>query len=103
MPHYTGEYQSSGHLYLTRIPGYSLEKRNALIERIAEKGVATNVHYKPLPLLSAYKNLGFDIADYPNAYAQFVNEMTLPLYSTLTDEQVEYVIAAVLQSLEEDV
>lgn len=103
MPHYTGEYQSSGHLYLTRIPGYSLEKRNALIERIAEKGVATNVHYKPLPLLSAYKNLGFDIADYPNAYAQFVNEMTLPLYSTLTDEQVEYVIAAVLQSLEEDI
>ena len=56
-----------------------MEKRNALIERIAEKGVATNVHYKPLPLLSAYKNLGFDIADYPNAYAQFINEMTLPL------------------------
>ncbi len=89
--HYTNDYASSGHLYLTRVPGISLQERNEIIEKLAEQGVATNVHYKPLPLLTAYKNMGFDIADYPNAYAHFENEITLPLYTTLTDEDVLYV------------
>ena len=91
LEHYTDTYSSSGHLYLTRIPGISLEKRNEIIIKMAEKGVACNVHYKPLPMLTAYKNLGFDIADYPNAYAHFVNEITLPLHTCLTDSEVDYV------------
>ena len=93
LEHYTDTYSSSGHLYLTRIPGISLEKRNEIIIKMAEKGVACNVHYKPLPMLTAYKNLGFDIADYPNAYAHFVNEITLPLHTCLTDSEVDYVIS----------
>lgn len=92
LPHYTEEYQSSGHLYLTRIPGIHLEKRQEIIVKMAEAGISCNVHYKPLPLLTAYKNLGFDIKDYPNAYAHFENEITLPLHTCLTDEDVEYVI-----------
>jgi len=91
--HYTEEYRSSGHLYLTRIPGITLEQRNEIIIKMAEMGVACNVHYKPLPMMTAYKNLGFDIKDYPNAYAMFENEITLPLHTRLTDEDVEYVIA----------
>ena len=90
--HYNETHQSSGHLYLTRINGITLEQRNKIIELMAEKGIACNVHYKPLPMLTAYKNLGFDIADYPNAYNQFINEITLPLHTKLTDEEVEYVI-----------
>lgn len=90
--HYADDYHSSGHLYLTRIPGISPEQRNEIIVKMAERGIATNVHYKPLPLHTAYKNLGFDIKDYPNAYAQFANEITLPLHTCLTDEQVNYVI-----------
>jgi len=90
--HYTQEYESSGHLYITRIPGITSEQRNEIIAKMAERGVAANVHYKPLPMHTAYKNLGFDIKDYPNAYAHFVNEITLPLYTGLTNDDVEYVI-----------
>ena len=90
--HYTEEHKSSGHLYITRIPGITLEQRHEIIVKMAEQGVACNVHYKPLPMMTAYKNLGFDIKDYPNAYKRFENEITLPLHTKLTDEEVEYVI-----------
>lgn len=92
LPHYTDEHQSSGHLYITRVSGVRLEQRQEIIVKMAEAGIATNVHYKPLPMMTAYKNLGFDVADYPNAYKQFENEITLPLHTKLTDEEVEYVI-----------
>lgn len=90
--HYTNDYQSSGHLYITRVPGISLQQRNEIITKMAERGIACNVHYKPLPMHTAYKNLGFDIQDFPNAYNQFVNEITLPLHTRLTNEEVNYVI-----------
>lgn len=90
--HYTEEYASSGHLYITRIPGITLDQRQEVITKMAEAGIACNVHYKPLPMMTAYKNMGFDIKDYPNAYERFVNEVTLPLHTRLTDEEVEYVI-----------
>ena len=90
--HYGESHASSGHLYLVRLLGKSLEQRNAVITKMAERGIACNVHYKPLPMMTAYKNLGFDIADYPNAYAQYVNEVTLPLNTRLSDEDVAYVI-----------
>ena len=90
--HYTDEYQSSGHLYLTRIPNISLEQRQEIIVKMAEAGIACNVHYKPLPMMTAYINLGFDIKDYPNSYEQFANEITLPLHTCLTDEDIDYVI-----------
>jgi len=83
--------KSSGHLYLARIPGIGEEKRNELIMKMAEAGVATNVHYKPLPMMTAYKKLGFDIKDYPNAYRQYENEITLPLHTLLSDGDVDYV------------
>ena len=92
MNHYTQEYQSSGHLYMVRLLGQEESYRNEIIRRMAEAGVATNVHYKPLPMHTAYKKMGFDIKDYPNAYAMYCNEITLPLNTCLTDEQVEYVI-----------
>lgn len=92
LDHYNEKHQSSGHLYLSRVPGISLEQRNDIIIKMAERGIACNVHYKPLPMHTAYKNLGFDIKDYPNAYAHFVNEISLPLHTCLTDEQVAYVI-----------
>lgn len=92
LPHYTDEHQSSGHLYITRIPGITLEQRQEIIVRMAEEGIACNVHYKPLPMMTAYRNLGFDIEDYPNAYEKFENEITLPLHTKLTDDEVEYVI-----------
>ena len=92
LPHYTADHTSSGHLYLTRIPNISCEQRNEIITRMAEKEIATNVHYKPLPLHTAYKKLGFDIADFPNAYAHFENEVTLPLHTCLTSEMEEYII-----------
>ena len=91
LDHYTDRHFSSGHLYLTRIPGITEEQRNEIIRKMAQRGIACNVHYKPLPLHTAYKNLGFDIADYPNAYAHYANEITLPLHTRLTDEQVRYV------------
>lgn len=92
LDHYNDNHQSSGHLYITRIPGAGLEERQEIIVKMAEAGIATNVHYKPLPMMTAYKNLGFDIKDYPNAYKRFVNEITLPLHTCLTDEEVEYII-----------
>lgn len=91
LPHYTNEHQSSGHLYITRVPGIGLEQRQEIIVKMAEAGIATNVHYKPLPMMTAYKKLGFDINDFPNAYKQFENEITLPLHTRLTEEEVEYV------------
>ena len=97
--HYSDGYQSSGHLYLTRIPGITAEQRNEIITKMAEVGIACNVHYKPLPLLTAYKELGFDIADFPNAYAHFTNEISLPLHTRLTDEQVDYVTTQYSQIL----
>lgn len=90
--HYTEEHQSSGHLYITRVPNITLEQRQEIIVKMAEAGIACNVHYKPLPMMTAYINLGFDIKDYPNAYAQFENEITLPLHTCLKDEEIEYVI-----------
>ena len=101
LPHYTEDVISSGHLYLTRIPGITCEQRNEIITKMAEQGVATNVHYKPLPMHTAYKNLGFDIKNFPNAYARFQNEITLPLHTCLTDEDVEYVIEKFLSVLRE--
>ena len=92
LKHYTDVHQSSGHLYLTRIPGITPQQRNDIIIEMAKRGIACNVHYKPLPMHTAYKELGFDIADFPNAYSVFANEITLPLHTCLTDEQVEYVI-----------
>ncbi|MBR2722407.1 MAG: DegT/DnrJ/EryC1/StrS family aminotransferase [Clostridia bacterium] len=99
--HYTDEWVSSGHLYLTRLPGITLEQRNEIIIKMAERGVACNVHYKPLPMHTAYRNLGFDINDYPNAYCHFVNEITLPLHTSLTDEDVEYVIGQYAEIVKE--
>ena len=101
LPHYTEEKVSSGHLYITRIPGITTEQRNEIIIKMAERGVACNVHYKPLPMMIAYKNLGFDIKDYPNAYERFLNEVTLPLHTCLTDEDVEYVINSYKEVLKE--
>lgn len=92
LEHFTEDSTSTGHLYLTRLPGKTREECNEIITKMAEAGIATNVHYKPLPMLTAYKNLGFDIKDYPNAYGQFACEITLPLHTCLTDEQQEYVI-----------
>ena len=92
LDHYTDRHSSSGHLYLSRVPGISFDQRGEIIRRMAERGIACNVHYKPLPLHTAYRDLGFDIADYPNAYAHFENEITLPLHTRLTDEEVQYVI-----------
>lgn len=90
--HYGENYRSSGHLYLTRIPGISDEKRREIIIKLAELGVTTNVHYKPLPMMTAYMNLGWDIKDFPNAYDFYNNLITLPLHTKLTDEDVEYVM-----------
>lgn len=90
--HYDAVHCSSGHLYLVRLLGRTREEVNGVIEKMAERGIATNVHYKPLPMMTAYKKLGFDIADYPNAYHMFENEITLPLNTKMTDEDLEYVI-----------
>lgn len=99
--HYDDDHQSSGHLYLVYMLGKSVEERNRIIERMAEKNVVTNVHYKPLPLLTAYKNLGFKIEDYPNAYDLYKCEITLPLHTKLTDEQAERVINTFVDVLKE--
>ncbi len=90
--HYTAEHTSSGHLYQVRLLGRDEQQRNDIIIKMAERGIATNVHFKPLPMMTAYKNLGADIKDYPNAYNQYKNEITLPLYTKLTDEQVDYIL-----------
>lgn len=90
--HYGEDHASSGHLYLVRLLGRTREEANKVIEQMAERGIATNVHYKPLPMMTAYKALGFDIANYPNAFNMFVNEVTLPLNTKMTEEDVDYVI-----------
>ena len=99
-PHFTENSKSSGHLYLARLEGVNLKERNEIIIKMEEAGISTNVHYKPLPLLTAYKNLGFDIKDYPNAYQLFENEISLPIYSTLTDDEVDYIIENLLKILD---
>ena len=101
LEHYTGEYQSSGHLYITRIPRVSDQQRREIIIKMAELGVSCNVHYKPLPMHTAYKKLGFDIKNYPNAYARYENEITLPLHTCLSDEEVDYIIEAFTEVLKE--
>ena len=101
LKHFDDESKSSGHLYLLRIPEFKAEDRNRLITKLAEQGIATNVHYKPLPMMTAYHNLGFDIKNYSNAYAMYENEITLPLHTKLSDEEVDYVIENVLQILKD--
>ena len=101
LPHATNDSYSSGHLYLSRIPGINAEQRHEIIVKMAEQGIATNVHYKPLPMMTAYKNLGFDNKDYPNAYSQFANEITLPLHTLLTDEQVEFIVETFVNTIKE--
>lgn len=96
LKHYDNDFSSSGHLYLVRMLGKDDEYRNKVIEALAEKGIATNVHYKPLPMFTAYMKLGFDIKDYPNAYEMYKNEITLPLHTLLTDEQIEYITTSFL-------
>lgn len=97
LEHYTDGYSSSGHLYITRVDGINESKRNEIITEMAKHEIACNVHYKPLPMHTAYKNLGFDIKDYPSAYEHYKNEITLPLHTCLSDEQVAYVIENFLQ------
>lgn len=92
LTHFAGDYSSSGHLYITRIPNITVEQRNEIIVKMAERGIACNIHYKPLPMHTAYKKMGFDIKNYPNAYKNFENSITLPLHTCLTDEEVEYII-----------
>lgn len=91
--HYGENHSSSGHLYLVCLMDRNIDERNDIIIKMAERGIACNVHYKPLPMMTAYKNLGFDIANYPNAYNQYCNEITLPLHTRLSDEEVEYILA----------
>ena len=92
---------SSGHLFIVKINGIEEQTRNEIIEKMAERGIATNVHYKPLPMLTAYKNIGFNISDYKNSYNFYKGEITLPLYTLLTEEQVEYIITNFVQILGE--
>lgn len=93
LPHYGNDHCSSGHLYLVRINGAGVEQRNEVITKMAERGIATNVHYKPLPMMTAYRSMGYDIKDFPNAFRQYENEITLPLHTRLTDEEVEYILS----------
>jgi dTDP-4-amino-4,6-dideoxygalactose transaminase len=102
LQHYGDDFSSSGHLYLARIPGIGEVPRNEIIVKMAEAGIACNVHYKPLPMMTAYQNLGFNIIDYPNAFAMFENEITLPLHSLLTDEETEYVFNSFKEILREN-
>lgn len=101
LQHFGEDFNSTGHLYLARIPSISEEERNEIIIKMAEDEIATNVHYKPLPMFTAYKNLGFDIKDYPNAYAQYANEITLPLHTLLCDEDVEYICGSLKRAMDE--
>jgi dTDP-4-amino-4,6-dideoxygalactose transaminase len=91
--HFGVDHRSCGHLYLVRLLDKTFEERNEIITKMAERGIACNVHYKPLPMMTAYKNLGFDIKDYPNAFNQYHNEVTLPLHTLLSDDDVDYVIS----------
>lgn len=99
LQHYGKDFSSSGHLYLVRLNGKDENYRNNVIEKMAEKGIATNVHYKPLPMHTAYKKLGFNINDYPNAFNMYKNEITMPLHTLLTDEEIEYVAESLKQLL----
>ena len=99
--HEDNTHRSSGHLYLVRIDGIDEKTRNEIIISLAKRGVSSNVHYKPLPILTAYKEIGFDIKDYPNSYLQYQNEITLPLYSKLTNEEVDYIIENFISVLKE--
>lgn len=99
--HFGEDFISTGHLYLVRIPGVSEDERNEIIIKMAEDEISTNVHYKPLPMFTAYKNLGFDIKDYPNAYAQYANEITLPLHTLLSNEDVEYICGGIKKAIDE--
>lgn len=101
VPHYTETYSSSGHLYITRVPGIGDKERREIVGKMAEKGIACNVHYKPLPMHTAYRNLGFDIKDFPNAYAYYINEITLPCHTKLTDEEVDYIISSYTEIVKE--
>ncbi len=101
LPHYTDSAASSGHLYICRIPGINDLQRREIIVKMAEAGITCNVHYKPLPMLTAYINLGFDIKDFPNSYARFENEITLPLHTLLTDDDVEYICTTFKSILKE--
>lgn len=98
LQHFGEDFSSSGHLYLARLLGKDEDFRNKVIEKMAEKGIATNVHYKPLPMHTAYKNMGFDIKDYPNAFNMYKNEITLPLHTLLTDGEIEYVVDSLEQA-----
>ena len=99
--HLDERHKSSGHLYMVRLDGKDETQRNRLIELMAQKGVATNVHYKPLPMLTAYKNLGFDVKNFPNAYEMYKNEVTLPLHTLLSDDDVDYVVSVFESCLKE--
>lgn len=101
--HYDSEYASSGHLYLVRLTGRDEASRNDVITKMAAMEIACNVHYKPLPMMTAYRKLGFDISDYPNAFAMYCNEITLPLHTRLTDEQAEYIISTFVRIISETV
>lgn len=101
LDHHGAHHRSSGHLYFMQVAGIGEQERNRLIEAFAARGVATNVHYKPLPMMTAYKNMGFDINDYPHAFAAYKNEITLPLYSKLTDGQVDYITETIREVLKE--
>ena len=98
--HYSDKHSSSGHLYLVRLNGRDENYRNNIIVKMAEKDIACNVHYKPLPMMTAYKQIGYDIAEFPNAFNQYRNEITLPLHTCLTDEMVDYVIDSFVNLLE---
>lgn len=101
LEHYGDDFSSSGHLYLARVSDITVEQRNEIISKMAEKGISCNVHYKPLPMMTAYKKLGWDIKDFPNAYSYFENEISLPLHTKLTDEDVDYVIKHFIEILKE--
>lgn len=101
LTHFGEDYRSSSHLYITRVPNITEQQRNDIIVKMAEREIACNVHYKPLPMMTAYKTLGFDIEDYPNAYKHYANEITLPLHTKLSDEDVAYVIENFTEILKE--
>lgn len=99
--HHTEDMDSANHLYLIRVPGIDVEQRNEIIEKLAERGVAANVHYKPLPMMTAYKALGWDIKNFPNTYDYYRNLLTLPLHTKLSDEDVEYVCECLKEIVKE--
>lgn len=103
LEHYGDNHASSGHLYLVRLLGKDVEFRNNVIIEMAKRGIACNVHYKPLPMMTAYKTMGFNIHDYPNAYNQYKNEVTLPLHTLLTDEEIEYILLNFVEIITKDV